>query len=146
MCVEGVCGWGVRLCGCTQVFVKEFEDLQSSNMSLFFFSFLFKATRAKSKPHGPTEPWGQWFWTLHGPRPLIPTEKTLPTSTCPSMSTSAGHQPCWAVRLSPSLSAISLLPFTPSPPLPLPAGSELTLKKAAVTNMDGHVFSAPKLF
>lgn len=44
--------------------------------------------------------------------------------------------------------SVSRLPFTlpPSPSLPAPAGSELTLKKAAVTNMDGHVFSALKLF
>lgn len=100
--------------GCVWVCVAAhrclFEDLQSSILSLFFF---FKAAGAEGKSHGPTGLWGQWFWTIHGPRPLISTDQTLHTPTCPSVSASASCKLCWAVRLSPSLSAISLLPCNP---------------------------------
>ncbi len=118
--VEGVCGWGVCLCGRVQVFVKERIVGGSSNVSCFLLSFS-QAARAEGKPHGPTRLWRQWFWAIHGPRPLIPADQTHATSTCPSVSASASRQPCWAVRLALSLSAISLLPC--SPPLPSPPGA-----------------------
>lgn len=50
---------------------------------------------------------------------------------------------CHAVPLSASHLHFTLYP---SSPLLLPAGSKLTLRKAALTNMDGYIFSATEMF
>lgn len=76
----------VCLCGCVQVF-----ELPSSNLSLLVF--FLQATRAEGEPHdGPAGLWR--FRPINGPRPLIPTEPTVATPTCPSVSASASRQPC----------------------------------------------------
>lgn len=66
------------------------------------------------------------------------------TRTCPSLSASADRHHRWAVG--PVSLSLSPSPSILPPQHILGAGRELTLKEVAVTNTDGHVFSAPRLF
>lgn len=89
------------------------------------FAVLFQVSRAKGTPHGPPGLWWQWFWTIHGPRPLIPADLTptihLSFSLCycqPSAPLSCQAGPSKPLH---SLSAISLLPLSLLLLSPLPS-------------------------
>ncbi|XP_071751223.1 tripartite motif-containing protein 44 isoform X1 [Centroberyx gerrardi] len=116
-----------------------------------------QAAGAEARPHGPAGLWGR-ARAVDGPRPLILAVQCQTAPTCPSVSAPPSSPALLSGKAGdlhlPSPPHPPRHPTPPTPPHPLhptlsllmSAGSKLTLKKAAVTNMDGHVFSALQLF